>query len=78
MTFMEAAEFFARFVWPLVLAWNVFLYRSLNKNKDDMYEFRLHVAENYASKKDLEKLFSDFETRFNKQIEQLNSALQRK
>jgi hypothetical protein len=77
MDFMEAAEFFARFVWPLVLAWNIFLYRSSNKNKEALNAFQLEVAKDYASKKDLEKLFSDFETRFNKQIEQLIS-LQRK
>lgn len=74
---MEAAEFFARYLWPLLLGWNLFLYNSSNKNKEALNAFQLEVAKDYASKKDLEKLFSDFEARFNKQIEQL-IALQRK
>ena len=77
MTLMEAAEFFARCIAPFLVAWNVFLYRAFNKNRDELFALRLHVAENCASKEDLEKLFSNFEARINKQLEQL-IALQRK
>jgi len=53
---MEAFEFIARFVWPAVLAWNVFLFRTL-------MNLRLKIAEEYTSKRDLEKMFSGFEAR---------------
>jgi hypothetical protein len=66
----ETFEYLARYVWPAVLAWNVYLFRTL-------LNLRLKMAEEYSSKADIEKMFadfglrfSDFETRFDKRLDE--------
>jgi hypothetical protein len=73
--FQIALDFFARYIWPLLLAWNVYLWRCTQRNWRDLYCFRLHVAENFAAKRDLEKLLTDFEARIDKRFDQLISTL---
>ncbi|GFM37732.1 hypothetical protein [Desulfovibrio psychrotolerans] len=82
MDISDAFVFFARFIWPPLLAWNIYLHREIQKSnadiqkgKDAIGALRLHVAENYAGKKDLEKMFSDFEQRIDKRIDQLVKTL---
>jgi len=82
MDFTDAFVFFAKFIWPPLLAWNVYLHRSIQKSneeiqkgKDAVAALRLHVAEHYAGKKDLEKMFSDFERRIEGRIDQLVKTL---
>ena len=72
----ETFEFIARYVWPAVLAWNVYLFRcldSIRSRKSDeklaLVEFKLFVAENYTSKQDLQEIFSRFEQRFMERLE---------
>lgn len=63
MSILDALEFFARFLWPVLLAWNVYLYRQIQTNNRALFEFRLAVARDYMSKRDLEKMFDDWERR---------------
>lgn len=70
MTFSEAVDYFLRYLWPLLLAWNVYLYRRTQANKDDLFGFRLHVAENYTSKEDLKEMLSALEERIDKRLNQ--------
>ncbi|VVS90784.1 hypothetical protein [Desulfoluna spongiiphila] len=72
----DAFEFIARYLWPAVLAWNVYLFRSqdaLRVHQSDeklaLVEFKLFVAENYTSKQDLQDIFSRFEQRFMERLE---------
>ena len=71
MTVSEAREMFLKYLWPVLLAWNIFLYQQIQASNSVMYEFRLEVARNYTSKRDLEKLFDDFERRMDKRLEQI-------
>lgn len=66
---------FARYIWPPLLAWNVYLHRVGQKNKEAVAEMRLHIAENYSGKRDLEKMFGDFEQRIDRRIDQLVKTL---
>lgn len=71
MTIADALTFFARYVWPVMLAWNIYLWRQIQANQRDMYEYRLAMTKDYASKRDLEKMFADFEHRLDKRLEQI-------
>ncbi|MEZ6853129.1 hypothetical protein [Halodesulfovibrio aestuarii] len=71
---MDAAEIFewiARYVWPFVLMWNVYLFQYAQTSRNQLQEFKLYVARNYTSKQDLEKMLAGFEDRFEKRFEQL-------
>ena len=57
-TFADALEFFARYVWPLLLAWNVYLYRQIQANKAELFEFKLSVIRDYTAKRDLDRIFA--------------------
>ncbi|VFQ42389.1 hypothetical protein [Desulfoluna butyratoxydans] len=59
----ETFEFIARYLWPAVLAWNIYLFRKEQANELAIVNLRLYISENYTSKRDLEKMFSDFENR---------------
>lgn len=73
MTFAEALSFFGRYIWPVLLAWNVYLYRQIQATNRATYEYRLAMAKDYASKRDLEKMFDDFEKRLEKRLDQFVS-----
>jgi len=75
MTFKEFLELVARFVWPVVLIASGFLFQSTQANKENLYEFRLYVAENYTSKEDLQTMFSQLETNIDKRLETLIKTL---
>lgn len=71
---MDAAEIFewiARYVWPFVLMWNVYLFQYAQASRSQLQDFKLYVARNYTSKQDLEKMLAGFEDRFDKRFEQL-------
>lgn len=70
MNFLEGLEFFARFLWPVLLAWNVYLFRRTSENRDDLNAFRLHVAEKYTCKADIQKMFDDLEERLDQRLNQ--------
>lgn len=74
MTFKEFVEIAARYIWPLVLGAFIFLCGRVQQLERTVYEQRLHVAENYTSKNDLEKMFSDFERRMDKRLDHLVRA----
>ena len=71
MTVTEALTIFARYIWPVMLAWNIYLYRQIQANRRDMYEYRIAMARDYTSKRDFEKMFDDFERRLDKRLEQI-------
>lgn len=68
MTFIEVIEFLARFVWPPVLAWNIYLFRYSRAQEKALDAYKLYVAENYLSKADLVTMFTGFETRMEKRL----------
>lgn len=66
---MEALELFARYVWPMILAWNIFLFKGQQDARKEIQAYKLYVAQNYTSKADLQNMFTDFEKRFNEKLE---------
>jgi len=73
MTLRQFFELFAKYVWPAVLAWNVFLYQHVQATQMAIYEDRLTIAREYTSKKDLEKMFDDLENRIDKRLSEMIS-----
>lgn len=57
-----------RIAFPLIIAWNTYLFSLCNRNKDALHRFQLHVAENFTSKSDLQKMIDDMEVRLEKQL----------
>ena len=57
-----------RITVPLLVAWNVFLFRQNLHNKDKLHQFQLHVVEFYTSKKDLERMMQRLEEQLEKQL----------
>ncbi len=75
MTFKELVEMMAKFMWPVLMGVFVGLYSQVQQNRADMYDLRLHVAESYTTKADLEKMFADFEARIDKRLDQFVQVL---
>ncbi len=65
---MQIAELIARYIWPLILGWNIFLFNGFRAQELALVEYRLFVSENYTSKADLKNMFDGFETRFDEKI----------
>jgi len=68
---MEIIEIIARYVWPAVLAWNIYLFTGLRSQELAHIEYKLFVAENYTSKDDLKTMFDAFERRFDDKFRML-------
>lgn len=75
MSFKELAELIARYVWPLLIVWNGYIFTVTQEQKEEMFQFRLHVAENYTGKKDLKEMFDQFEDRFDQRFEDFLKTL---
>ena len=75
MTLKNFMEITARFIWPLALLVSATLYGATESNKENLYEFRLYVAEHYTSKEDLQTMFSQLETNIDKRLETLVNTL---
>jgi len=71
MDFWEALTLFARFVWPALLAWNIYLYRQIQFNNRELFDFKIGVAREYMNKNDMKEMFTDFEERIDKRLDQL-------
>ena len=41
--------------------WNIMLHSGMEKNKTDLAEHKLHIAENYAKKIDIDKIYEKIE-----------------
>lgn len=67
----ELFEFVARYIWPAVLLWNVYLFQCYLETNTALQDYKLHVAQHYTSKQDLEKMLGGFEKRFDKRFDQL-------
>lgn len=68
---MELKEFMGvlgRYLLPFIIAWNVYLHQGIEEQKTALAAYRLHVAENYLNKQDLENLFEKFESRFDEKL----------
>jgi hypothetical protein len=65
---MQIVELIAKYVWPLVLGWNIFLFNGVRAQELAHIEYRLFVAENYTSKADLKNMFDGFEKRFDEKF----------
>lgn len=66
---MEKLEMFARYIWPLILVWNIFLFQNQLETRQEIQAYKLYVAQSYTSKADLQNMFTDFEKRFNEKLE---------
>lgn len=65
----ELFEWVARYIWPFVVMWNVYLFQcNLNTDKA-LQDYKLHVAQNYTSKQDLEKMMTGLENRLGKRLD---------
>lgn len=71
MSWREVLELFARYLWPVLLAWNIHVYSLVQTNREEHQGFRLYVAQTYIAKADLEKMLGGFEKRFDKRFDQL-------
>jgi hypothetical protein len=78
MSLADVLIFFGRYLWPLLLAWNIYLYRQIQSNQRSTFEDRLAMARDYASKRDLEKMFEAMESRIDTRLEQLFCLFQNK
>ncbi|WP_419174404.1 hypothetical protein [Desulfosediminicola sp.] len=52
---------FLRYLWPFIVAWNVYLHRQDRNREKALSDYKLYVAQNYMSKTDLENMFEKFE-----------------
>ncbi len=78
MNFKEFVELVAKFMWPIILGAYMALYSQVQDTKAELYALRLHVAEAYTTKADLEKMFADFEGRIDKRLDQFVQVLKDK
>jgi len=51
-----SAPIMGAFAW-----WNIMLHSGMEKNKSDLAEHRLHIAEHYAKKIDIDKIYEKIE-----------------
>ena len=65
---MTVVDTLIRIIVPFLIGWNVYLFSQGQKNKEELNQFRLHVAENYTIKADLQKMVDDLEDRLEKQL----------
>ncbi|MGB3222526.1 MAG: hypothetical protein WBB23_06975 [Desulforhopalus sp.] len=65
---MDIIELIARYIWPLVLGWNIYLFGRIHAQEKAHAECRLFCARNYTSKTDLERMFNGFEKRFDEKF----------
>ncbi|VVS91069.1 hypothetical protein [Desulfoluna spongiiphila] len=84
LSFRDLVDLGARYVWPLIVCWNVFTYTQTIEAKKEIFntqlkmsQLELKIAREYTSKADIEKMFadfsarfSDFETRFDKRLDE--------
>ena len=75
---MDIVDTLIRIAVPLIIGWNVYLFRQTQKNKDDLHEFRLHVAENYIIKEDLKEMLNSLESRLEKQLRNFLTTVNKK
>lgn len=78
MTPENLVPFISSYVWPVVLAWNAYLFGAYMKQERDLAAHKLFVAENYISKRDLEKMFSSFEERIDERLSLLQQVISNK
>ena len=77
LSFRDLVEMGTRYIWPLIVCWNVYMFQQIVSLKNDNFDLRLTMAQEYSSKADIEKMFadfgarfSDFETRFDKRLDE--------
>ena len=75
MSLKDFLDVMARFVWPVLCGILAFLFVQMQDFNAGLYEFRLHVAENYTSKQDLKEMLSALEGRMDKRFSQLLTTL---
>lgn len=57
-----------RIAVPGMIGWNIYLFSHIQRNKDELHQFRLHVVENYINKEDLKEMLGSLEGRLEKQL----------
>jgi hypothetical protein len=65
---MQIAELVVKYVWPLILGWNIFLFDGVRSQQLEHLQYRLFVSEHYTSKADLKNMFDGFEKRFDEKF----------
>ncbi|WP_300674083.1 hypothetical protein [Desulfoluna sp.] len=83
LSFRDLIDLGARYIWPLIVCWNVYMFQQIVSLKNDNFDLRLTMAQEYSSKADIEKMFtdfgarfSDFETRFDKRLDERFSVFE--
>ena len=66
-----------RIAMPFLVTWNIFLFNQSQTNQDELHKFQLHVAQNYTSKVDLEKMLTGLEERLEKQLNNFFKTIDR-
>ncbi len=74
---LELLDDLLRIAVPCLLAWNVFLFKQGQANREALHQFQLEVAQQYAGKQDLEKMLAALEERFEKQLERFIQTINR-
>jgi hypothetical protein len=66
---------FMCWIWPVILGWNIYLFNADLAHERALAQHRLFAAENYADKKDLEKMFIRLEERLDKRFTLLEQRI---
>lgn len=66
-----------QFVLAGVLGWQVFLFKSCQANKESVADLKLHIAENYARKTDIDNALTRLESKLDNLFDELHKRTAR-
>ncbi len=69
MNLQQFFEITLKYAWPLIVAWNIFLFQKMETQEKCIADYKIYVAENYLSKSDLERMFQKLEDNLKDKIE---------
>ena len=75
---MDIIELIARYIWPLVLGWNIYLFGRIHAQEKAHAECKLFCARSYISKADLKDMFDSFEKRMDEKFDMVLKLADRK
>ena len=75
---MAVVDTLIRIIVPFLIGWNVYLFNQGQRNREELNKFRLHVAENYIIKADLQKMIDDMEDRLEKRLDTFFKTINKK
>lgn len=66
-----------QFVLAGVLGWQVFLFKACQANKESVADLKLHIAENYARKTDIDNALTRLESKLDNLFDELHKRTAR-